>query len=185
VSGAGDKDMALKIYQQCGASGKVLRGAGGAWCVREAAGCVQLRAAGPLAAALQPGLQAAATLPSASPHPPPPRAPPQVIVSLAEKGDMSALMSYTGQSGTSLNYMQLLQQLMMTNPSGAVSLAKMVAKQTPPPAGCDTNSIADLFLQRNMVREATAFLLDALAGEAGVSEGGGVPGRAPRDGGGC
>lgn len=54
---------------------------------------------------------------------------PQVIVSLAEKGDMGALMAYTGQSGQSLNYMQLMQQLMMNNPNGAVSLAKMVAKQ--------------------------------------------------------
>lgn len=108
VSAAGDKDMALKIYQLCGASGKV-------------------------------------------------------IVALAEKGDMGALQAYTGQSGGSLNYLQLLQQLMMNNPSGAVSLAKMVAKQTPPPV--DVNTMADLFLQRNMVREGTVFLLDALAGD--------------------
>lgn len=90
VSAAGDKDMALKIYQLCGSSGKV-------------------------------------------------------IVALAEKGDFNALMAYTGQSGTSLNYLQLLQQLMMNNPSGAVSLAKMLAKQTPPPV--DVNTMADLFLQ--------------------------------------
>eukprot|EP00879_Flechtneria_rotunda_P000465 GHRR01000566.1.p1 GENE.GHRR01000566.1~~GHRR01000566.1.p1 ORF type:complete len:1351 (+),score=578.78 GHRR01000566.1:197-4249(+) len=108
VSAAGDKDMALKIYQLCGASGKV-------------------------------------------------------IVALAEKGDMSALQAYTGQTGGQLNYLQLLQQLMMNNPSGAVSLAKMVAKQTPPPV--DVNTMADLFLQRNMVREATGFLLDALAAD--------------------
>jgi clathrin heavy chain len=69
----------------------------------------------------------------------------QVIVALAEKGDMSALQAYTGQSGGSLNYLQLLQQLMMNNPSGAVSLAKMVAKQSPPPV--DVNTMADLFLQ--------------------------------------
>lgn len=108
VSAAGDKDMALKIYQLCGASGKV-------------------------------------------------------IVALAEKGDMGALQAYTGQTGGTLNYLQLLQQLMMNNPSGAVSLAKMVAKQTPPPV--DINTMADLFLQRNMVREGTVFLLDALAGD--------------------
>jgi clathrin heavy chain len=76
----------------------------------------------------------------------------QVIVCLAEKGDMGALMAYTGQTGGTLNYLQLLQQLMMNNPSGAVSLAKMVAKQQPVPAGCDVNTLADLFLQRNMVR---------------------------------
>ena len=67
---------------------------------------------------------------------------------------MSALMAYTGQSGGSLNYLQLLQQLMMNNPNGAVSLAKMIAKQTPPPV--DVNTMADLFLQRNMVSNAPA-----------------------------
>jgi clathrin heavy chain len=58
---------------------------------------------------------------------------------------MSSLQAYTGQSSGSLNYLQLLQQLMMNNPSGAVSLAKMVAKQSPPPV--DVNTMADLFLQ--------------------------------------
>lgn len=108
VSAAGDKDMALKIYQICGASGKV-------------------------------------------------------IVALAEKGDFNALMAYTGQSGQKLDYLYLLQSLMMNNPQGAVALAKMAAKQTPPPV--EVNTVADLFLQRNMIREATAFLLDALSGD--------------------
>ena len=57
----------------------------------------------------------------------------------------------------------LLQSLMMTNPAGAVSLAKMAIKQVPSPL--DVNSVTDLFLQRNMVKEATAFLLEALAGD--------------------
>lgn len=108
VSASGDKDMALKMYQTCGASGKVI------------------------------GL-------------------------LAEKGDMTALVAYTGQTGQKVDYMYLLQSLMMTNPAGAVSLAKMAIKQTPPPL--DVNVVADLFLQRNMVREATAFLLEALAAD--------------------
>lgn len=108
VSGAGDKDMALKIYQQCNASGKI-------------------------------------------------------IGTLAEKGDFNALVAYTGQTGQKLDYLYLLQSLMMNNPQGAVALAKMVVKQTPPPL--DVNTVADLFLQRNMIREATAFLLDALSGD--------------------
>ncbi len=41
--------------------------------------------------------------------------------------------------------MFLLQSLLMNNPNGAVALAKMVAKQNPPPL--DTNVMADLFLQ--------------------------------------
>lgn len=108
ISAAGDKDMALKIYQLCNASGKV-------------------------------------------------------IVALAEKGDMTGLMAYTGQTGQKLDYNYLLQSLLMNNPSGAVSLAKMIAKQSPPPL--EVGAMADLFFQRNMVREATAFLLEALAGD--------------------
>ncbi|GAX80055.1 hypothetical protein CEUSTIGMA_g7494.t1 [Chlamydomonas eustigma] len=108
VSAAGDKDMALNIYQSCNASGKI-------------------------------------------------------IGTLAEKGDFNALVAYTGQTGQKLDYMYLLQSLMMNNPAGAVSLAKMAIKQVPPPF--EVNTVADLFLQRNMVREATAFLLEALAGD--------------------
>ncbi len=48
----------------------------------------------------------------------------------------------------------------MDNPEGAVNLAKTVAKQPGPPI--DLNTMADMFLQRNMVREATAFLLEVL-----------------------
>ena len=58
------------------------------------------------------------------------------------------------------DYMYLLQRTMMDSPDAAVNLAKMIAKQPGPPI--ELNVIADLFLQRNMVREATAFLLDVL-----------------------
>ncbi|KAL6748149.1 vesicle coat protein clathrin, heavy chain [Haematococcus lacustris] len=87
----------------------------------------------------------------------------KIIGTLAEKGDYDALIAYTGQTGQKLDYMYLLQSLMMNNPPGAVSLAKMAVKQVPPPI--DINTAADLFLQRNMIREATAFLLDALAAD--------------------
>mmetsp|Transcript_17321 Transcript_17321/g.52085 ORF Transcript_17321/g.52085 Transcript_17321/m.52085 type:complete len:1674 (-) Transcript_17321:219-5240(-) len=87
----------------------------------------------------------------------------KVIGILAEKGDVDALVAYTGQTGQKLDYMYMLQSMLMTNPTGAVALAKMGIKQTPPPF--DINTVADLFLQRNMVREATAFLLEALAGD--------------------
>ena len=59
------------------------------------------------------------------------------------------------------DYMYLLQRTMMDNPDAAVNLAKMIAKQPGPPI--ELNIMSDLFLQRNMVREATAFLLDVLS----------------------
>lgn len=77
----------------------------------------------------------------------------QVIGTLAEKGDFNALMAYTGQTGQKVDYMHLLQTQMMNNGPGAVALAKMLIKQSPPPV--EVNVVTDLFLQRNMVREAT------------------------------
>lgn len=85
----------------------------------------------------------------------------KVVEALAAKGDFEALAAYTQQSGAAPDYLFLLQRLCMDNPDAAVNLAKMVVKQPGPPL--DINTIADLFLQRNMVREATAFLLEVLS----------------------
>lgn len=84
----------------------------------------------------------------------------KVVEVLAAKGDFEQLATYTRSSGAAPDYAFLLQRLMMDNPDAAVNLAKMIVRQPGPPM--DINSIADLFLQRNAVREATAFLLDAL-----------------------
>lgn len=84
----------------------------------------------------------------------------RVVEVLAAKGDFEQLATFTRSSGAAPDYSFLLQKLMMDNPDAAVNLAKMVSRQPGPPL--DLNSIADLFLQRNMVKEATAFLLDAL-----------------------
>jgi len=87
----------------------------------------------------------------------------KVVEALASKGDFAELSQYASQSGAAPNYVALLQKLMMDSPDAAVSLAKQVVKQ--PGSGVEVGAAADLFLQRNMVREATAFLLDALSGD--------------------
>lgn len=87
----------------------------------------------------------------------------KVVVSLAEKGDIEALVQYSGAQGTQPDYMYLLQSMMMSNPQGAVALAKKIASEPNPPV--EINTMCDLFLQRNMIREATAFLLDVLAAD--------------------
>ena len=87
----------------------------------------------------------------------------KVVEALAAKGDFAELSQYASQSGAAPNYVALLQKLMMDSPDAAVSLAKQVVKQ--PGSGVEVSAAADLFLQRNMVREATAFLLDALSGD--------------------
>ena len=87
----------------------------------------------------------------------------KVVEALAAKGDFAELSQYASQSGAAPNYVALLQKLMMDSPDAAVSLAKQVVKQ--PGSGVEVGAAADLFLQRNMVREATAFLLDALSAD--------------------
>jgi hypothetical protein len=82
------------------------------------------------------------------------------VAGLAAKGDFEELMQYSGTAGYKPDYLYLMQRMMMDNPEAAVNLAKMVARQPGPPI--DLNTMTDLFLQRNAVREATAFLLDVL-----------------------
>ncbi|KVI09938.1 Armadillo-type fold [Cynara cardunculus var. scolymus] len=59
------------------------------------------------------------------------------------------------------DYLFLLQTILRSDPQGAVNFALMMAQME---GGCpvDYNTITDLFLQRNLIREATAFLLDVL-----------------------
>jgi clathrin heavy chain len=46
----------------------------------------------------------------------------QVVVSLAEKGDIEALVQYSGAQGTQPDYMYLLQSMMMSNPQASKNL---------------------------------------------------------------
>ncbi|VAI30588.1 unnamed protein product [Triticum turgidum subsp. durum] len=72
-----------------------------------------------------------------------------------------ALKIYIKQVGYTPDYLFLLQTILRTDPQGAVNFALMMSQME---GGCplDYNTITDLFLQRNMIREATAFLLDVL-----------------------
>jgi len=88
------------------------------------------------------------------------KASPKVIEILAGKGEFDKLSKYSQQVGYTPDYSFLLQRILQTDPQGAVNLALQIVQQTPPPM--DINTIADLFLQRNLIREATSFLLDVL-----------------------
>mmetsp|Transcript_17485 Transcript_17485/g.52457 ORF Transcript_17485/g.52457 Transcript_17485/m.52457 type:complete len:1706 (-) Transcript_17485:516-5633(-) len=84
----------------------------------------------------------------------------KVVEGFAAAGDFENMVKYSTANGYKPDYLYLMQRMMMDNPEAAVNLAKMVARQPGPPI--DLNTMTDLFLQRNAVREATAFLLDAL-----------------------
>lgn len=88
------------------------------------------------------------------------QATPKVIAAYASIGDLEKVVEYSGRVGYTPDYLYLMQTLLMNNPDGALKLAQMLVKQPDPPL--EINAIADLFLQRNMVREATTFLLEVL-----------------------
>lgn len=88
------------------------------------------------------------------------RASGKVVTAFAARGEMDKLAAYCEQTGYAPDYVYLMQHMLRVNPQAAVALALVVAAKVPPPL--DVNGLADLFLQRNMVREATSFLLDVL-----------------------
>jgi clathrin heavy chain len=80
----------------------------------------------------------------------------------AEEGNVDALVAATGgKPGEQPNYTYLLQNLLMSNPPGAVALAKAIIKQPGPPM--DKATICNEFIQRQLYAEATSFALEALA----------------------
>ncbi|XP_031504649.1 clathrin heavy chain 2-like isoform X3 [Nymphaea colorata] len=89
------------------------------------------------------------------------RATPKVVAAFAERREFDKILVYSKQVGYTPDYLFLLQTILRTDSQGAVNFALMMSQME---GGCpvDYNVITDLFLQRNMIREATAFLLDVL-----------------------
>ncbi|KAL7614482.1 hypothetical protein Lser_V15G06695 [Lactuca serriola] len=89
------------------------------------------------------------------------RATPKVVAAFAERREFDKILIYSKQVGYSPDYLFLLQTILRSDPQGAVNFALMMSQME---GGCpvDYNTITDLFLQRNLIREATAFLLDVL-----------------------
>ena len=88
------------------------------------------------------------------------RADVKVVTAFAARGEMDKLAAYCEQTGYKPDYSYLLMRVLQVNPAAAVQLALAVAAKGIPTM--DVNMLADLFLQRNMIREATSFLLEML-----------------------
>ncbi|KAJ6850541.1 clathrin heavy chain 1-like isoform X1 [Iris pallida] len=89
------------------------------------------------------------------------RVTPKVVAAFAERREFDKIIIYSKEVGYDPDYRSLLQIIMRSDPQGAVNFALMMSQME---GGCpsDYNLICDLFLQRNLIREATAFLLDVL-----------------------
>ncbi|CAM6119092.1 unnamed protein product [Calypogeia fissa] len=89
------------------------------------------------------------------------RATPEVITAFAERKEFDKILIYSKQVGYTPDYLFLLQTILRSDPTAAVNFALMMS-QMEGGSPVDYNVITDLFLQRNMIREATSFLLDVL-----------------------
>eukprot|EP00013_Stygamoeba_regulata_P001571 CAMPEP_0177634934 /NCGR_PEP_ID=MMETSP0447-20121125/3632_1 /TAXON_ID=0 /ORGANISM="Stygamoeba regulata, Strain BSH-02190019" /LENGTH=1733 /DNA_ID=CAMNT_0019136687 /DNA_START=44 /DNA_END=5243 /DNA_ORIENTATION=+ len=90
-------------------------------------------------------------------------APHKVVTSLAELGEFEKIMQYCEKSGYQPDWNHLLQNLLMINPQGVLSLTKLLVAA---PGGrlVDLPRVVELLIQNNMVQETTSLLLDVLKG---------------------
>ena len=87
----------------------------------------------------------------------------KVISCLMQKGETDKIVGYASRVGYRVDYSVMLQQLVRMNPAGALEFAKKLASGDGQQS-MDTNSVLEVFLSMNLLREATAFLLEALKG---------------------
>jgi clathrin heavy chain len=88
----------------------------------------------------------------------------KVINCYMQKGEFDKIVTYATSVNYRVDYSFMLQQLVRTNPTGAVEFAKKLVTNDSGQQLIDANTVTDVFVGMNLLREATSFLLDALKG---------------------
>ncbi|KAG9509753.1 Clathrin heavy chain 1, partial [Fragariocoptes setiger] len=86
--------------------------------------------------------------------------PNKVIQCFAETGQLQKIFLYSKKAGYTPDYIQLLRQVMRSDPDKGTVFAQMLVADDPPLA--DINQIVDVFMEQNLIQQCTSFLLDAL-----------------------
>lgn len=87
----------------------------------------------------------------------------KVVALFAELGQFDKIAQYCAQVHYQADWTYLLQLVMGRNPAAAVPLAQMLL--APQPSGqplADVNTIVDIFVQRQLIKEASSILFDVL-----------------------
>ena len=86
--------------------------------------------------------------------------PEKAINCMVQRGEYDNIVKYATKVGYRCDYSFMLQNLVRSNPTGALEFAKQLA------AGSliDLNVVVDTFMAVNRIQETTAFLLEALKG---------------------
>ena len=88
----------------------------------------------------------------------------KVINCYMQKGEFDKIPGYAARTNYRVDYGYTLQQLVRSNPAGALEFAKKLVSNESGVQLIDANTVTDVFLSVNLIREATAFLLEALKG---------------------
>jgi clathrin heavy chain len=90
--------------------------------------------------------------------------PDKVINCYMQRGEFDKIVTYATKVKYHVDYSYMLQQLVRTNPPGALEFAKKLVNNESGVQLIDANSVLEVFMSVNLLREATAFLLEALKG---------------------
>lgn len=84
----------------------------------------------------------------------------KVVNSFSQRGEFDKMVAYASKVGYRCDYTVMLQNMVRTNPQGALAFAKKAATTEPPQI--DPNVVVETFMSASLVQETTAFLLEAL-----------------------
>ncbi|KTW31407.1 hypothetical protein T552_00051 [Pneumocystis carinii B80] len=87
--------------------------------------------------------------------------PSKVVQCLIDIGQFEKIVPYINKVGYSANYGAIFQQIIQINIEKGIEFATQIANSKNI-TSADIEKITDIFLSRNMIQQATAFLLDAL-----------------------
>eukprot|EP01006_Ploeotia_vitrea_P027592 TRINITY_DN60369_c0_g1_i1.p1 TRINITY_DN60369_c0_g1~~TRINITY_DN60369_c0_g1_i1.p1 ORF type:complete len:1280 (-),score=86.00 TRINITY_DN60369_c0_g1_i1:31-3870(-) len=87
--------------------------------------------------------------------------PEKVINCLMQRGEFEKIVAYAAKVNYRVDYPYMLQQVVRSNPTAALELAKML-NNSPNGRLMEPNTVFEIFMSCNLVREATAYLLEAL-----------------------
>lgn len=85
----------------------------------------------------------------------------KAINCFVQRGEYDKIVPYSTSVGFKMDYSNMLNQLLFSNPAGALDLAKGLVNAEGGPL-IDIQATAEAFLSSNRVQETTAFLLEAL-----------------------
>ena len=88
----------------------------------------------------------------------------KVINCYMQRGEFDKIVTYAQRANYHVDYAYMLQQLVRSNPQGALDFAKKLNSAESGTQLIDANTVLEIFMSVNLLREATAFLLEALKG---------------------